>query len=91
MGIPSVRNGGQLVSESSVKEDILNHQFESVFTNENPMANLPTQQVHSPMPEIVVSEGVFKLLSDQDENEAPGPDGDPTEILTSWTNGSSLV
>ena len=74
--IMGIRNGGQLVSESSVKADILNHQFESVFTNENPIVNLPTQQVHSPMPKIVVSEvGVFKLLSDQDEKKAPGADG----------------
>ena len=82
MGIPALRSGGQLVSESTGKAEILNHQFESVFTNENPMVNLPTQQVHPPMPEIIVSEeGVFKLLNEQDENKAPGPDGVPAKIL----------
>ena len=82
MGIPALRSGGQLVSESTGKADILNHQFESVFTNGNPMVNLPTQQVHLPMPEIIVSkEGVFKLLREQDKNKAPRPDGVPAKIL----------
>ena len=46
------------------------------------VVNLPTQQVHPPMSEIIVSEeGVFKLLSEQDENKAPGPDGVPAKIL----------
>ena len=39
MGIPALRSGGQLISESSGKAEILNYQFESIFTNENPMVN----------------------------------------------------
>ena len=34
MGIPALRSGGQLVSESTSKAEILNHQFESVFHNQ---------------------------------------------------------
>ena len=78
MGIPALRKDGLLVSDDVGKAEIhvLNAQFESVFTSEEPMDNLPSSNKSYPiMPDIHVSlDGVVKLLSELQENKAPGPD-----------------
>ena len=82
MGIPALRKQAKLFSDSKTKAELLNDQFESVFTNEDPMVNLPNQRVYPPMPDFVIHQnGVLKLLSNLDANKAPGPDGVPGKIL----------
>ena len=83
MGIPALRKDGLLVSDDVGKAEILNAQFESVFTSEEPMDNLPSSSKSYPiMPDIHVSlDGVVKLLSELQENKAPGPDGLSPKIL----------
>ena len=86
MGIPALRKDGLLVSDDVGKAEILNAQFESVFTSEEPMDNLPSSNKSYPiMSDIHVSlailDGVVKLLSELQENKAPGPHGLSPKIL----------
>ena len=77
VGIPTLKKDGKLESENNLKAEILNDQFKSVFTQENP--ELPSNPI---MPDIEVSvEGVTKLLRDINPNKASGPDEIPARIL----------
>ena len=76
-GIAPLRDQGQLVSDARGKAEILNRQFESVFTKDQ----TATQDVPSPSspfltaPDIhITSEGVLKLLSNLKPHKAAGPD-----------------
>ena len=53
MGIPALRKDGLLVSDDVGKPEILNAQFDSVFTSEEPVDNLPSSNKSYPiMPDI---------------------------------------
>ena len=85
VGIPALKSCDELISDSNGKAEILNQQFESVFTNEDPLVNIPSQHVFPTMPDFVIAqEGVLKLLNGLDENKAPGPDGVSAKILKSY-------
>ncbi|XP_072048916.1 uncharacterized protein [Amphiura filiformis] len=87
VGIPALKHQGRLISDGIGKAEVLNHQFDSVFTNENNMENMPKQEAFPPMPEIhVVTEGVAKLLRNLDASKAPGPDRLTPEILKMFTD-----
>jgi len=82
IGIPALRRNGKLESENKIKAEILNSQFNSVFTHEK--ADLPSDPGTSfPIrSDITVSvEGVVKLLRELNPNKASGPDGIPSRIL----------
>ena len=83
VGIPALKSCGELISDSKGKAEILNQQFESVFTNEDPLVNIPSQHVFPTMPDFVIAQkGVVKLLNGLDENKSPGPGGGvSTKIL----------
>ena len=82
MGIPALKKQGHLVSDDRGKAEILNDQFQSVFTNETPMDNFTHGKSYPSMAEIHVSvDGVIKLMKDLQENKAPGPDGITPKIL----------
>ena len=69
-----LKENGLLVSDSKGKANILNRQYQLVFSTEDPN-NIPVPDFPNepPMPNISISEaGVFKLLSDLKENKAPG-------------------
>ena len=70
-------------SDSTEKANILNHQFQSVFTRED-LASLPDKG-DSPfpsMPEIGVdTNGVRKLLEGLNPHKASGPDAIPPRVL----------
>ena len=83
-GIPPLKNkDGFLKSDNYSKAEILNHQFQSVFTEED-LANQPDKG-RSPfqtMENIKVTEqGIIKLLLNLKTNKATGPDSIPAFIL----------
>ena len=83
-GIQSLRDKGQLKSDAKSKADILNHQFESIFTVEDPLTKMTDndQRAFPTMPDItVICDGVVKLLKNLKPNKATGPDGVPGQIL----------
>ena len=69
---------GIITSKSKDKADILNHQFYSVFTDED-LSSIPSPTNSFPiMPTISLNvEGIYRLLNDLDVNKAPGPDKIP--------------
>jgi hypothetical protein len=82
VGIPALKKEGKLESNNNAKATILNNQFKSVFTQENP--NLPTEPTSAipSMPDfIITTEGVTKLLLDLNPHKASGPDDIPAQIL----------
>ena len=81
-GIPSLRGNGELVSENVKKANILNQQFESVFSQESiDLPNIPGPKF-ARMPDINIdTHGTEQLLTDLDPNKATGPDGVPARIL----------
>ena len=83
VGTAPLKNNNILFSDPKSKAEILNKQYQSVFTQEDPV-NIPSPiEPPSPTtPEIKVSrEGVLKLLLDLKENKASGPDKVPSRIL----------
>ena len=81
-GIPTLKDGSKLEADNRCKAEILNTQFKSVFTTEDP--NLPRESGSDipPLPDInIFPEGVEKLLKKLDPNKATGPDGIGTRIL----------
>ena len=77
-GIAPLQSEGILHSDTVTKANILNRQFQSVFSPRNPMTNngVPTQSgIDKPMPEIDIStNGILKLLGNLDPSKAAGPD-----------------
>ena len=74
---------GILHADAKDKAEILNRQYQSVFTNED-TSDIPTPdgEPYSSMPEITVSiEGVQKLLQKLNPQKACGPDQIPAKIL----------
>ena len=82
-GITSLKTNQGLVSDNVLKAEALNHQFKSVFTQEN-LVNMPSMP-HSIYPDMphyhITANGVEKLLTDLDPNKATGPDVVLTRIL----------
>ena len=82
-GTAPLKDNGLLHSDAQSKANILNRQYQSVFSQED-IDNIPEPDVpdYPAMPEIYVSEeGVYKLLSDLNVNKASGPDLIPFKIL----------
>jgi hypothetical protein len=74
---------GYIKSDSRSKAEILNHQFHSVYTQEN-TSNIPDMgRQRVPIMESihVTNNGVLKLLRDLDPHKAAGPDEVPPYIL----------
>ncbi len=89
VGIQSLRGeNGMLTSTSKEKAEILNRQFESDFTNEDPLPKVKDVINHTypSLPNFEVTPGVAKLLNDLQRNKACGPDGVPAKILKITTN-----
>ena len=82
VGVPPLTTDGVTTSKSKDKADILNHQFYSVFTDED-LSSIPSPTNSFPiMPTISLNvEGIYRLLNDLDVNKAPGPDKIPNRIL----------
>ena len=79
---------GKLNSAPLDKANILNHQYESVFTKEDP-SSIPSLagEPYPDMADIEISEeGVKKLLKNLNPHKATGPDGLPAKILKECAN-----
>ena len=80
---PLRNNNGLIYSDPQTKANILNHQFQSVFTEEN--TNSMPEKGPSPyptMPKINIrSRGVDKLLKNLNPHKATGPDGISSRLL----------
>ena len=82
-GVSPLRFEGKLHSAPGDKANILNRQYESVFTKEDTSAIPPPSGI--PYPEMVdieiSTEGISKLLRNLNPHKASGPDEIPAKIL----------
>ena len=84
IGIAGIKERGILHQDNKVKANLLNKQFKSVFTKENPDEPMPTmpQKNYPSITDINISvEGVEKLLRNVNIGKACGPDNIPNFIL----------
>lgn len=83
-GVSALKNKeGYMKSDNKSKAEILNDQFQSVYTRED-TSNLPDKgpSPHQTMDDIEISRhGVFKLLAQLKPHKATGPDCIPAFIL----------
>ena len=80
---PFLNQDGFLHSRSTSKAQILNHQFQSVYTKEN-LTNIPDlgqSKIPSMKPIIISTPPVIKLLKHLIPHKASGPDNIPTRLL----------
>ena len=83
IGVAPLKKDGVLYRENREKAEILNHQFQSVFTPDT-AGPLPeyTGKAYPDIPDIIIQpEGVAKLLHHIKPHKASGPDGLPCRIL----------
>ncbi|KAK3092025.1 hypothetical protein FSP39_024520 [Pinctada imbricata] len=83
-GVSTLKQNGVPHSDSKMKAEILNKQFTSVFTSENPNDPLPDLEgsPHPTVADITVTEnGVCKLLQQLDPHKATGPDEVSSRLL----------
>ncbi len=83
MGVSPLRSEGTLHSDSPTKADLLNKQFESVFTHdEDPNSPTMTGPQYPTINDLyITTEGVHKLLARVNTKKASGPDDIPNIIL----------
>ena len=77
--VPDLVNNNSLSSCPSEKANLLNQQFASVFSMDDPQSTPPpAEQAHTPFPMVhspVTIKEVTKQLKDLDPNKSTGPDG----------------
>ena len=82
-GVAPLRDNGILNSAPIDKANILNRQYESVFTRED-TSNIPSPS-GNPYPDMapieISEEGVKKLLKNSNPHKASGPDEIPAKVL----------
>ena len=83
-GIAPLKDNGRLFNSPTDKANILNHQYHSVFTWEDPSSATPDPD-GTPLPDMdnitVTEQGVKKLLQKSNPQKATGPDMIPAQIL----------
>ena len=82
-GVAPLKKDGKLVTDTEEKANILNQQFQSVFTDETD-DNIPDKGTspHPKMPKITITEaGITKLLSNINPHKACGPDNINGRVL----------
>ena len=92
-GVSALKSNGSLHSDPKAKADILNNQYESVFTNEDKRnVPIPEGTPFPDMPEITVEPaGVEKLLRQLNPNKATGPDSIPARFLKECSDALSPI
>jgi len=82
-GVSPLIKDNKEVTDSKGKAEILNDQYDSVFTNED-LASIPILQDKNipPLPDMDISvRGITKLLEKLNPQKANGPDHVPTRVL----------
>ena len=81
-GIAPLKKDGKLTTDPKSKAEILNAQFQSVFTRETEPSLTPPCHQSPTMPDIcITTKGVLKLLKNLQPNKAPGPDNIGPRVL----------
>ena len=83
-GVAPLKDQGKIHADPVDKANILNWQYESVFTKEKEDEDTPVLEgnTYPEMPNIMISqEGVLKLLKKINPHKASGPDMIPARIL----------
>jgi len=84
-GVGTLQSSSGAILNPFKKAELLNEQFQSVFTTSDP--HLTHAKDNSPYPTIpqfhITTLGVHKLLTEINSNKAPGPDGIPAQVLVS--------
>ena len=82
-GVSALKENGALYSDPKSKANILNRQYESVFTKEDKTnVPIPDGVPYPDMPDIEIKlPGIEKLLRQLNPNKAAGPDNIPAKIL----------
>ena len=83
-GVPTLKRNGISYTSSTGKANILNEQFESVFTNEVPITDrlLPENSPYTKMKDTTITEaGVQKLIRNLKIHKAMGPDNIGPQVL----------
>jgi hypothetical protein len=86
--IATLRQNGQLHSDTKTKANILNEQFQKAFTpaTDDPIPNKGQSQ-YPQMPNIIITEnGINKLLQNINIHKASGPDNIHGRILKECTD-----
>ncbi len=82
-GVPSLKKDGQLITDTIGKVEVLNDQYESVFTKE-PDGNIPDKgpSPYAKMEDpFITIPGVEKLLRNIKPNKASGPDAIAARVM----------
>ena len=92
VGTAPLKENGLLISDSKAKAGILNRQYQSVFSREDPSdIPAPSGTPYPPMPQINISRnGILKQLLDLKINKASGPDLIPPRVLKAAANPISF-
>ena len=94
VGVALIKHNGKLPSDSKTKAEILNHQFQSVFTQETSKEKLPDPAGPSYPPignlEIICT-GIKESLVNLNTKKAVGPDAKPNLFLKNTASASAKI
>ena len=99
VGVPPLKDDGQLFTKAKDKAEILNRQFNSAFSEGKQYCTeeikhkckLPDLKA-PPIDDIKVNkDGIEKLLLNLDPSKAPGPDGIPPRVLNALPSEISPI
>ena len=99
VGVPPLKDDGQLFTKAKDKAEILNRQFNSAFSEGKQYSTeeiehkckLPDLKA-PPIDDIKVNkDGIEKLLLNLDPSKAPGPDGIPPRVLNALPSEISPI
>ena len=81
-GVAPLKVDDKLVTDSKLKAEALNSQFQAVFTRETDFLPSSTSPRAPPMDKIDITEaGVLNLLKNLNPGKAPGPDSISPRVL----------
>ena len=87
-GVPPLTNKqGETITDTKGKAEVLNKQYQSVFTKENNQSIPPVNNQNLNMPDInFTTNGISKLLSKPNPQKANGPDKIPIRFLKDYAD-----
>ena len=92
-GVPSLTNKqGETITDTKGKAEVLNEQYQCVFTKENNLSIPPVNNQNLNMPDInFTTNGISKLLSKLNPQKANGPDKIPIRFLKDYADDISTL